>query len=112
MVTRAEPAAGSRFESSTFQAAANLEPANLEPGTRPQGAEGPPWLSVVIPVYNEEDNLPELYRRLRAVLEGVGRPWEIIFVDDGSRDGSVALLRELASRDARVVVVELVRNFG
>src|SRR5437867_4459729 len=72
----------------------------------------PPSLSVVIPVFNEEENLPELYRRLRTVLDGIGRTSEIIFVDDGSRDRSAAMLREFAARDPSVVAVELVRNFG
>ncbi|HWQ12456.1 MAG TPA: glycosyltransferase family 2 protein [Roseiflexaceae bacterium] len=71
-----------------------------------------PTLSVVIPVYDEEENLPALYGRLTAALDGVGLSYEIIFVDDGSRDGSLALLHGLAGRDARVVVVELARNFG
>jgi polyisoprenyl-phosphate glycosyltransferase len=78
---------------------------------RPVAAQ-PPELSVVVPVYNEQENLPELYRRLSAVLDGVGERYELVFVDDGSRDQSVAMLHELATRDARVVIVELARNFG
>jgi len=70
-----------------------------------------PELSVVIPVYNEEDNLPGLYARLTEVLTQIGPRYEIVFVDDGSRDGSQDLLRAYAA-DARVVVVELARNFG
>ena len=69
-------------------------------------------LSVVVPVFNEEANLPELSRRLRGVLEGLAVPWEIVFVDDGSRDGSWALIRELAAVDGRVRGVRLSRNFG
>jgi dolichol-phosphate mannosyltransferase len=71
-----------------------------------------PDLSVVIPVFNEQDNLPELYRRLTAVLGQIGSAYEIIFVDDGSRDGSLALLRGFAGADPRVLAVELARNFG
>jgi dolichol-phosphate mannosyltransferase len=71
-----------------------------------------PDLSVVIPVYNEEDNLPQLYERLTNALEAVGLSYEIVFVDDGSRDTSVAYLRELAARDPRISAVELARNFG
>jgi dolichol-phosphate mannosyltransferase len=71
-----------------------------------------PTLSVVIPVYNEEENLPALYARLTAVLDGVGLSYEMIFVDDGSRDGSLGLLGGLARHDGRVAVVELARNFG
>jgi dolichol-phosphate mannosyltransferase len=72
----------------------------------------PPDLSIVIPVYNEEDNLPHLYARLRATLDQVGMRYEIVFVDDGSADASLALLREYAAADAHVLVVELARNFG
>jgi dolichol-phosphate mannosyltransferase len=71
-----------------------------------------PRLSVVIPVYNEQENLPVLYERLTAVLEDVGLSYEVLFVDDGSRDASLGLLRELAWADERVAVVELARNFG
>jgi polyisoprenyl-phosphate glycosyltransferase len=72
----------------------------------------PPELSVVVPVFNERENLELLYARLSAVLGGEGLRYELIFVDDGSRDGSLELLQGLARRDARVVVVELARNFG
>jgi glycosyltransferase involved in cell wall biosynthesis len=70
-------------------------------------------LSVAIPVHNEEQVLPELFGRLTAVLDGVpGGPHEMIFVDDGSRDGSLGLLEAAAARDQRIVVVTLSRNFG
>jgi dolichol-phosphate mannosyltransferase len=70
-------------------------------------------LSVAIPVFNEEAVLPELLRRVRAVLDGVpGGPHELLIVDDGSGDGSVALLEAAARADARVRVVILSRNFG
>jgi dolichol-phosphate mannosyltransferase len=71
-----------------------------------------PEVSVVIPVFNEQENLPSLHARLTATLMSTGLRFEIIFVDDGSRDASVALLRGLAGDDPRVVVVELARNFG
>ncbi len=71
-----------------------------------------PEISIVIPVYNEELNLPELYRRLVATLDPLGRSFELVFVDDGSRDGSVRLLKEFHSSDSRVRIVCLVRNFG
>lgn len=71
-----------------------------------------PTLSVVIPVYNEHENLAALYERLVATLDGVGLSYEFIFVDDGSHDGSLTLLHQLARDDRRVVVVELARNFG
>lgn len=70
-------------------------------------------LSVVIPVYNEEATLPTLFPRLYAALDALGRPYEIILVDDGSRDRSIELLRaEAERRPAQVRVVELSRNFG
>ena len=72
-----------------------------------------PELSVVVPVYNEKDNLDELYTLLREVMEGLGREYEIIFVDDGSSDGSSGLLDQMASRPgSRVTVVHFRRNFG
>lgn len=70
-------------------------------------------LSVVVPVYNEEENVPLLYEAVVKALEPVATPWELVLVDDGSRDGSLAALRILAERDpARVRVVALRRNFG
>jgi glycosyltransferase involved in cell wall biosynthesis len=69
-------------------------------------------VSVIIPVLNERDSLPELYRRLTEVLKEVRREYEIIFVDDGSSDGSIEVCRSFVSNDARVTVVELRRNFG
>jgi glycosyltransferase involved in cell wall biosynthesis len=69
-------------------------------------------LSVVVPVYNEVAVLPEFHRRLGTVLESLSPCVEIIYVDDGSRDGSGALLAKLHAEDARVAVIELSRNFG
>jgi len=72
-----------------------------------------PEISVVVPVYNEEANLRPLFARLAPVLDGLGRPWEVIFTDDGSRDGSMAILRELhAARPDVVRVIEFERNAG
>jgi glycosyltransferase involved in cell wall biosynthesis len=71
-----------------------------------------PHLSVVVPVYNEEESIPHLYRRLTVELENLGLPYEIIAVDDGSRDRSFDLLRDLAQRDRRLRVVRFRRNFG
>lgn len=69
-------------------------------------------LSVVIPVFNDEEVLPELHRRLTPVLTELSARCEIVFVDDGSRDGSLRVLRELQKGDPRVRVVRLARNFG
>jgi polyisoprenyl-phosphate glycosyltransferase len=71
-----------------------------------------PDVSVVIPVFNEQENLPSLHSRLAATLAPTGLRYEMIFVDDGSRDKSLSLLYELAGDDPCVVVVELARNFG
>ena len=71
-----------------------------------------PDISVVLPVYNEEGNVAELHRRLTAVLSGSGRSYELLFVNDGSRDGSWAQILSLTNRDARVCGVNLSRNFG
>lgn len=68
--------------------------------------------SVVVPVYNEVENLSELYRRVREVMEGLGEPWELVLVDDGSSDGSVEQIRQLAHSDSRVRPVIFARNFG
>ncbi|MFH1084648.1 MAG: glycosyltransferase family 2 protein, partial [Chloroflexota bacterium] len=69
-------------------------------------------LSIVVPVYNEEENIQYLYDQLTAVLEPLGLEYEIICADDGSRDRSFALLAALAERDPRVKVIRFRRNFG
>jgi undecaprenyl-phosphate 4-deoxy-4-formamido-L-arabinose transferase len=72
-----------------------------------------PDLSVVIPVFNEQDGLPQLFERLYAALDALGRSYEVVFVDDGSTDGSVAALREQYQRRPEVTrVVVLARNAG
>ncbi|GAB4211897.1 MAG: glycosyltransferase family 2 protein [Roseiflexaceae bacterium] len=75
-------------------------------------APSTPLLSVVVPIYNEEESIPLLHQRLTEELTALGHPYEIITVDDGSRDRSFALLRELAEADPRLRVVRLRRNFG
>jgi glycosyltransferase involved in cell wall biosynthesis len=69
-------------------------------------------ISVVVPIYNEEENIARLYERLTAALGALGLAYEIIAVDDGSRDRSFALLRDLAANDPRLRVVRFRRNFG
>ena len=71
-----------------------------------------PVISIIAPIYNEAENIPELYRRIRDVLDSTGDPWELLMVDDGSTDGSTALIREHHARDPRVVPVIFARNFG
>jgi glycosyltransferase involved in cell wall biosynthesis len=68
--------------------------------------------SVVVPVFNEEGNVEELATRVLRVMGGVGAPFEIVFVDDGSRDRTFPLLRQLAEREPRVRVVRFTRNYG
>ena len=71
-----------------------------------------PYVSAVVPVYNEVDSLHELHAQLTAGLEATGRSYEILFIDDGSRDGSAARLDEIAATDPHVRVVHFRRNFG
>ena len=71
-----------------------------------------PKYSIVIPLHNEQDNVTDLYDRLKVVMEGHGESFEIVLVDDGSKDHTFAMLREIAAVDSRVTVVKLRRNFG
>jgi len=71
-----------------------------------------PTLSIVAPAYNEERNLPAFLAALVPVLEGIGEPFEIIFIDDGSRDGTLGMLAAASAQDPRIKVVGLARNFG
>lgn len=71
-----------------------------------------PEISVVIPLYNEAPNVSKLYDELTTVLEGAGRSYELILVDDGSTDATYELLANIHQQDARVLVVQLRRNFG
>lgn len=68
--------------------------------------------SIVVPVFNESESLRELHRRVSEVMSGMGQPWELVFVDDGSTDGSNPILQELRKQDPRVVVLTFTRNFG
>ena len=90
-----------------------LTPANFaammgqaEPST------GRPELSVIIPVFNEAENLPTLHGRLTRALVNLGMEYEIVLVDDGSQDQSPDILRRLEAEDQRIVIVEFARNFG
>ncbi|HEY8091113.1 MAG TPA: glycosyltransferase family 2 protein [Polyangiaceae bacterium] len=71
-----------------------------------------PTLSLVLPIYNEEEVIPELDRRLHEFLEKLGLPAEVVFVNDGSRDRSMELLRDAASKEPRYRVLSFARNFG
>lgn len=69
-------------------------------------------ISVVIPIFNEEQNITPLYRELKAVLEGMGAEYEVIFIDDGSDDGSGEVLQQLAQGEKRTKVIQFRKNFG
>ncbi len=83
----------------------STNPASLQAGAKPE-------VSVFLPVYNEEPNLLPLHAKLDEALKALGRTAEIIYVDDGSSDGSLKVLREIARLDGRVRVVALKRNYG
>ena len=68
--------------------------------------------SVVVPIFNEVESLPELYQRVKKVMGGRGQSWELVLVDDGSTDGSTEAIRRLAKGDAHVRPVIFARNFG
>ena len=80
---------------------------------QPQGqaTEGPVY-SVVVPFYNEDECIEELYRRIVTVMDGLGKSYEMVFVNDGSTDSTPSILERVAEADGRVTVVELRRNFG
>ncbi len=71
-----------------------------------------PRFSIVAPAYNEEEVLPEFYRRVRDVMDALGEPWELILINDGSRDNTLAVMRELHEKDPRVKIISFSRNFG
>lgn len=71
-----------------------------------------PKYSIIAPVYNEAESLPELQRRIIEVMDQTGEPWELVLVDDGSSDGSTEVIREIAKKDERFRAVIFARNFG
>ncbi|MCS6873689.1 MAG: glycosyltransferase family 2 protein [Pyrinomonadaceae bacterium] len=74
--------------------------------------EGKPEISIFLPVYNEEENLKLLHEKIQKVLERINRKAEVIYIDDGSTDSSLRILRQIASTDERVRVIALRRNYG
>ena len=76
------------------------------------GPELPPELSIVVPLYNEAESLPALVEQLLAALRPLGRSFELVLVDDGSSDGTAAVLRQLAAQTPELVAVLLRRNYG
>jgi dolichol-phosphate mannosyltransferase len=71
-----------------------------------------PTFSVIVPIYNESKSLHELYRRMSVVMDSSGEPWELLLVDDGSRDDSAEIIQSLAEKDGRIRPVLFARNFG
>src|SRR5271170_5289591 len=76
----------------------------------PEGT--PVSYSVVVPLYNEQESVSQLYVKIIDAMDALGEPYEIVFVDDGSKDGTFRQLSEISRDDERVVVVRLRRNFG
>lgn len=68
--------------------------------------------SIIVPVFNEEDNLPVLFEELRKAVSGLGKQWEVLFIDDGSSDRSLEVIKDLAAKHAEVRYVSFVRNCG
>jgi dolichol-phosphate mannosyltransferase len=68
--------------------------------------------SIIAPIYNEFDNIPELYNRVSKIMDSTGEPWELVLIDDGCTDGSTDRIRDLAVKDGRVRPVIFARNFG
>jgi glycosyltransferase involved in cell wall biosynthesis len=100
-----------------FVTAATMNPLAAAPllgRTRGEMTDLPqaPELSVIIPVYNEEESLERLYDKVLSSIDPLGKTWELILVDDGSQDSSFKILQKLAAKDQRVKAVRFVRNFG
>ena len=74
--------------------------------------DAPPRLSIVVPLFNEEENLPALDGEIRAALAPLGLAYEVLYVDDGSTDGGLEMLREMAARDGRIRILRHRRNAG
>lgn len=106
-----------RPEPMTMPGSAGARASAEQRSTRDQTVDQGGWprigsISVVVPVYNEEGNLPELHRRLTDVLSDLGLSYEFIFVDDGSTDGTWNVIKSLRHEDPRVIALRHRRNFG
>ena len=86
--------------------------AGVSASLSPRGATDMPSISVVAPAYNEQEVLGEFHRRVTEVLTKLGCAYEIVLVNDGSRDATLALMHALRERDPHITVVDLSRNFG
>ena len=90
----------------------NRQPKSLPQEERLEEASMRPTYSVVAPVYNEEGNLRKFYERVAKTMNDLDEAWELVLVNDGSRDGSLDLMRELSNEDSHVKYVNFARNFG
>jgi glycosyltransferase involved in cell wall biosynthesis len=92
----------------------NILPETLAAAATQNGADSvqPPKISIVIPLYNEEESIPDLYKGLDAAIANYGQPAEVVIVDDGSSDRSFAILKEIALKDPRFTIVRLRKNSG
>ena len=101
---------------SQMRADARPDPRSLVPWRHPPADAPPrgpaPVFSVVVPAFNEAASLPAFHRRLAAVMDGLGAAWELVIVDDGSRDDTAAVAAALRAADRRVALLALSRNFG
>lgn len=104
----AAPGTGSRFTPEPLHPSA----AGPQEFVRPNRRQAQPAISIVIPAYNERDCVAALFDRLHRTLARIGLPWELLFVDDGSTDGTREAIAELAAQDARVRGIAFTRNFG
>src|ERR1700739_3657547 len=74
--------------------------------------DAPIQFSIVVPFFNEQQNIPPLYMKLTEVMDGIGESYELVFVDDGSKDNTFKVLSDIYENDRRVNIVRLRRNFG
>ncbi len=81
-------------------------------GLAPRQQERPALVSIVCPVFNEQDMLPDFHRAVRGAMKEIGQPFEIVFVNDGSTDASLSLMGQLRERHPNTTIVDLSRNFG
>lgn len=89
-----------------------LCPAMIEAAGMPEASAGKPALSVIVPFYNEEDNIERMHQAMVAALEPLGVPFEMVMVNDGSKDKTLPLAIAIAQRDPRVRIVNFRRNYG
>jgi polyisoprenyl-phosphate glycosyltransferase len=85
---------------------------NEQEMSREEQQTGHPTYSIIAPVFNEVETLPHFYERIIKIMEDIGEPFELVLVNDGSRDGSYTVMRDLHARDPRVHVIDFSRNFG